>query len=250
MKHDETAQLRANMLELRLHHMAEHYTEVLDEVARAAGSSLKALTRLIADELAAREERAMLRRITNAHLPKEKTLAEYDFTFPRRIAKQKLLRYFDCEFIKTHENLVLVGSQGIGKTHLLIALGHEACRKGVAVRFVRAIDMINDLVTAQHQGMLGKALRQYTRPELLLVDELGYLPVDKRGADLLFQVVSARYERGSIVITTNRHFKDWGTILDVDPTLASAMIDRLLHHGDAILIEGRSHRVKHLDLDA
>ena len=141
-----------------------------------------------------------------------------------------------------------MGPQGVGKTHLAVALGYTACRRGIPTRYVRAIDMLNDLVAAQVQGTLGKALRQYTRPALLLVDELGYLPVDKRGADLLFQVVSARYELGSIVITTNRPFKDWGAILDVDPTLASAMIDRLMHHGEAIVIEGRSYRVKDRDL--
>jgi DNA replication protein DnaC len=104
------------------------------------------------------------------------------------------------------------------------------------------IDMINVLTTAQINGTLEKRLREYVRPDLLLLDELGYLPIDKRGADLMFQVVAARYETGSIVITTNRKFRDWGKTFDVDNTLASAMIDRLMHHGEAILIEGDSYR--------
>jgi len=248
MKTDLHAQLRGQLIQLRLPHMAEHYGTVLDEIADAGGSTLQALVRLVADEISAHEERSMARRIMNAHLPKEKTLAEYDFVYPKRIAKQKLLRYFDCDFISTHANLVLVGTQGMGKTHLAIAMGYTACRLGISTRYVRAIDMLNNLTFAQQQGTLDKALRQYTRPALLLVDELGYLPVDKRGADLLFQVVSARYEAGSIVMTTNRPFKDWGTMLDVDPTLASAMIDRLMHHGEAIVIEGRSYRVKDRNL--
>ena len=112
------------------------------------------------------------------------------------------------------------------------------------MRFTRVVDMINVLTTAQIQGTLEKALRQYTIPQLLLLDELGYLPIDKRGADLLFQVVAARYESGSIVISTNRAFRDWGAIFDVDNTLATAMIDRLMHHGEAIVIQGGSYRMK------
>ena len=104
--------------------------------------------------------------------------------------------------------------------------------------------MINDLTSAHINGTLAKGLRVYTRPELLLLDELGYLPIDKRGADLMFQVVAARYESGSIVITTNRPFRDWGKIFDVDNTLASAMIDRLMHHGEALVIQGESYRMK------
>jgi DNA replication protein DnaC len=124
----------------------------------------------------------------------------------------------------------------------LNALAYTACEKGIAVRWTRAIDMIHVLTTAQINGTLEKKLREYTRPELLLLDELGYLPIDKRGADLMFQVVAARYECGSIVLTTNRIFREWGKIFDVDNTLATAMIDRLMHHGEAILIDGKSYR--------
>ena len=110
--------------------------------------------------------------------------------------------------------------------------------------------MINHLTTAQINGLLGKALKTYVRPSLLLLDELGYLPIDKRGADLLFQVVAARYESGSIVLTTNRPFREWGTLFDVDNTLATALIDRLMHHGEAIVIQGDSYRMKDKDPDS
>jgi DNA replication protein DnaC len=138
---------------------------------------------------------------------------------------------------------VFIGPTGTGKSHLLNALGHTACQKGITVHFTRVVDMINVLTTAQINGTLEKRLRQYTPPQLLL-DELGYLPIDKRGADLLFQVVAARYECGSIVVSTNRAFRDWGAIFDVDNTLATAMIDRLMHHGEAIVIRGDSYRMK------
>jgi DNA replication protein DnaC len=114
----------------------------------------------------------------------------------------------------------------------------------VSVRFTRVVDMLNGLTAAQINGTLAKALKVYTTPSLLLLDELGYLPIDKRGADLMFQVVAARYETGSIVITTNRAFRDWGKIFDVDNTLATAMIDRLMHHGEAVVIQGDSYRLK------
>jgi len=182
------------------------------------------------------------RRIRQAKLPSRKTLEDYKFTFPKRIPKQQILRLFDCDFVAQHQCAVLIGATGIGKSHLLNALGYTACEKGISVRWTRAIDMINTLTTAQINGTLEKKLKEYTRPDLLLLDELGYLPIDKRGADLMFQVVAARYECGSIVITTNRTFREWGKIFDVDNTLATAIIDRLMHHGQALVIQGKSFR--------
>lgn len=239
--------LRRDLEYLRLNSIIESYEEVLDQAATEGWSFLATLARLIAGEATARSERSLQRRIKQARLPKPKTLGEYDFDFPKRIARQKILRVFDCDFVEKYGNVVLVGHQGVGKTHLLTALGYVACQKGISVRFTRAIDMINELTTAQVGGTLGKALRPYTNPSLLLLDELGYLPIDKRGADLLFQVVATRYEAGSIVVTTNRAFKDWGAILDVDNTLATALIDRLMHHGEAIVIKGDSYRMKDRD---
>jgi DNA replication protein DnaC len=131
----------------------------------------------------------------------------------------------------------------------LNALGYTACEKRISVRFTRVVDMINTLTTAQLRGTLEKGLRDYTRPRLLLLDELGYLPIDKRGADLLFQVVAARYECGSVVVSTNRAFREWGTMFDGDNTLATAMIDRLMHHGEPIVIRGESYRMKDKKLD-
>ncbi len=183
------------------------------------------------------------RRIRQAKLPPRKTLERYDFAFPKRIPKQKVLRLFDCEFVSQHQCGVLIGKTGTGKSHILNALGYTACEKGLSVRWTRVIDMINVLTTVQINGTLEKKLKEYTRPELLLLDELGYLPIDKRGADLMFQVVAARYECGSIVITTNRIFREWGKIFDVDNTLATAIIDRLMHHGQALMVDGESYRI-------
>ena len=242
--------LQQHLVELSLTQIATDYRETLDEGARLNSSMLEVFSSLVSSEIAARRQRALQRRILQAKLPKLKTLAEYQFDFPKKIQKQKVIRLFDCEFIEQHRSAVLVGPAGVGKTHLLTALGYTACERGITVRFTRVIDMINRLTAAQINGTLQEALKLYTKPSLLLLDELGYLPIDKRGADLLFQIVTARYEFGSIVITTNRSFRDWGRIFDVDNTLATAMIDRLMHHGDAIAIQGNSFRMKGGNADA
>jgi DNA replication protein DnaC len=239
--------LLQDLVELKLTQIAETYREVLDETARKNTSMLQVLATLIATEVAARRQRALERRIRQAKLPPRKTLEGYDFAFPKRIPKQKILRLFDCEFVPQHQCGVLIGKTGTGKSHILNALAYTACEKGISVRWTRAIDMLNVLTTAQINGTLEKKLREYTRPELLLLDELGYLPIDKRGADLMFQVVAARYECGSIVITTNRIFREWGKIFDVDNTLATAIIDRLMHHGQALVIDGESYRTRDQD---
>jgi DNA replication protein DnaC len=174
-------------------------------------------------------------------------VAEYDFSFPKRVPKAAILRLFDCDFIAEHGCAVLIGPTGTGKSHLLTALGYRAAERGYTVFHTRVVDMINQLTTAQIKGRLGTALRAYVRPGLLLLDELGYLPIDKRGADLLFQVVAARYELGSIVLSTNRPFREWGTLFDMDNTLATALIDRLMHHGEAIVIDGESYRMRGKD---
>lgn len=235
-------QLLQDLNELRLPQIAATYREVLDEAARKNTSMLEILALLMSGEVTHRRQQSLERRIQQAKLPPRKTLEGYDFDFPKRIPKQKILRLFDCEFVSQHQCAVLIGRTGTGKSHLLNALGYTACEKRISVRWTRAIDMINVLTTAQINGTLEKKLREYTRPELLLLDELGYLPIDKRGADLMFQVIAARYECGSVVITTNRAFREWGKIFDVDNTLATAMIDRLMHHGEAIVIDGKSYR--------
>jgi DNA replication protein DnaC len=240
-KHDR---LRQELLDLKLVHVADNYREVLDEAARRNTPMLDILLQLVGGQAAARRDGAMARRVRIARLPALKRLEDYDFTFPTKIPKSKLLRLFDCQFVDSFGCAVLIGGTGVGKTHLLTALGYAASGKGISVRFTRVIDMINVLTTAQQNGMLERKLKEYVRPQLLLLDELGYLPIDKRGADLMFQVVAARYETGSIVISTNRVFKQWGQIFDVDNTLATAMIDRLMHHGEAVLIEGESYRTK------
>ena len=153
----------------------------------------------------------------------------------------KILR---LKFIEDKANVIIVGTVGLGKSHLCIALGHAAAAAGFAVRFTTAIDIVNTLAAAQNAGRLVQEIKKYTRPQLLVVDEVGYLPIDKHGADLLFQVISQRYETGSIILSTNKVFKHWPAIFNNDATLTSAILDRILHHAQTIVIEGKSYRMK------
>ncbi len=133
---------------------------------------------------------------------------------------------------------------GLGKTHLATALAYEACLKGHSVLFTTAVDAINSLLAAQSTGRLKTELNKYLKPKLLVLDEIGYLPIDKIGADLMFQIVSHRYEHGSMIITSNRPYKKWPEVFNNDTTLTSALLDRLLHHAETVLIEGSSYRMK------
>ena len=176
------ARLERDLAELKLPEIARSYREVLDEAARKGSSMLEVLATLLGLEQAARQQRALQRRLHEARLPKPKTVTEYDFNFPKRIPKAAILRLFDCDFIDRHGCAVLIGPTGTGKSHLLTALGYTAAERGYSVRHTRVVDMINHLTMAQINGLLGKALKTYVRPSLLLLDELGYLPIDKRGA--------------------------------------------------------------------
>ena len=156
-----------------------------------------------------------------------KTLDEFDWSWPKKINRPQIQNLFRLAFIATQTNVVLIGDVGLGKTHLSIALGHAACLNGHSVLFTTAVDIINTLAAAQSAGQLKREFNRYLKPAVLVVDELGYLPIDKHGADLLFQIISQRYERASIVITTNRAYKHWSQIFNNDSTLTSARANRI-----------------------
>jgi DNA replication protein DnaC len=209
------------------------------------------LARLVEGEAALHQDRARQRRIQQAHFPVLKsqirrggTLEQFDFTWPTKINRLAVQNLFRLKFIKDRANAILIGGVGLGKTHLAIALGWAACQAGPRVRFATAIEIVNNLSAAQKAGRLAQEFKQYTRPELLIIDELGYLPIDKHGADLLFQIISQRYECGSIVLTTNKVYKHWPSIFHNDSTQTSAILDRILHHAETILLEGKSYRMK------
>ncbi len=236
--------LRRQLELLKLTFMVEHFEELAQQAGAEEWSHVEFLARLVEGEAALRQDHARQRRIKRARFPVLKTLEQFDFTWPTKINRLAVQNLFRLKFIEDQANAILIGGVGLGKTHLAIALGWAACQAGPRVRFATAIDIINSLSAAQHAGRLVKELREYTRPELLIIDELGYLPIDKRGADLLFQIISQRYERGSIVLTTNKAYKHWPSIFNNDSTLTSAILDRVLHHAETIILEGKSYRMK------
>jgi len=229
---------------LNLPFMQEHFGPLASQAAQSQWAHLDFLGRLVEGEAAQRQDRARARRIQQARFPVLKTLEQFDFTWPGKINRLAVQNLFRLQFIQDKANAILVGGVGLGKSHLAIALGYAACEAGFRVRFATAVDIVNNLSAAHNAGRLAQDLKKYTRPDLLVCDELGYLPIDKRGADLLFQIISQRYERGAIVLTTNKVFKHWPSIFHNDTTLTSAILDRLLHHAETLVIEGKSYRMK------
>ena len=236
--------LTIHLSDLKLPYIRDNHEAVAQLAARKQWTHVHYLSELVKEEADLRKDRTITRRIQMARFPVIKTLDQFDWSWPKKINKVQIQNLFRLTFIEGKSNAVFIGGVGIGKTHLASALGYQACLKGHTVLFASAIDVVNNLIAAQRTERLKQELKRYQKPSLLILDELGYLPIDKTGADLLFQIISQRYEQGSIIITTNRAFKDWPEIFNNDSTLTSALLDRLLHHTEASVIEGPSYRMK------
>ena len=237
-------QLDRHLQYLKLPYIREQARTQARQAADKKRTYLDYLGRLAEGEVAQRRDRAIQRAIKAARFPLIKTLDQFNFDWPKKINALQVKDLFRLNFLQEHGNVVFLGGVGMGKTHLAGALGHAACLQGHRVLFANTIDVVNTLEAAQAQGRLKAELKKYQAPRLLILDELGYLPIDQRGADLLFQVISHRYERGSILLTTNKPFKEWAGIFNNDATIASAVLDRLLHHAETVVIEGKSYRMK------
>jgi DNA replication protein DnaC len=243
-KTPNTDQVAAQLAFLKLSFMLEQFTALAGEAARAQWDHVTYLAALAEGEATLRRERSVQRRIKLARFPVIKTLEQFQWSWPKVINRQQVQHLFRLDWVGEKSNVVFLGTVGVGKTHLATALGYQACLKGYNVRFATAIEVVNTLVAAERAGRLKQALEGYRKPAVLVLDELGYLPIDKVGADLLFQILSQRYEQGATVITSNRAYKDWAEIFNNDATLTSALLDRLLHHAETVLIEGQSYRMK------
>lgn len=236
--------LSAHLELLGLPFMLDSYDALAHQAAQKGWSHVDYLAALAQGEAGLRHDRSIKRRIRLARFPVVKTIEQFRWSWPTAINRAAVQNLFRLKFLNEKANVILLGGVGLGKTHLATALGYAACLQGKSVLFTTTIDVINTLSAAQAANRLKPELKRYLAPSLLCLDELGFLPIDKHGADLLFQIISLRYEQGSIIITSNRAFKEWPKIFNNDSTLTSAILDRLLHHAETILIEGKSYRMK------
>jgi DNA replication protein DnaC len=226
---------------LGLPRTAEDLDDLLARATKGRWSPQVLLEELARQEIAERERRSLERRLRAAKLGRFKPLDEFDWNWPQKIDRAVLERSLSGELVRERENLVLVAAQGLGKTMLARNIAHAAVLQGHSALFIEASRMLLDLGAQDSARALERRLRHYAKPALLCIDEVGYLSYDARAADLLFEVVSLRYEQKSIVITTNLAFKDWPTIFP-NASCVTALIDRLTHHADICLIEGHSYR--------
>lgn len=231
------------MQRLRLGRSAAKIESILGEAARRELSYSDFLEELLSGELSEKHERNTAVRISMAHFPFRKTIESFDFKFQPSLDAKVIRELASGHFITNAENVLLLGPPGVGKSHLAVALGMKACTLGYRTLFVSAASLVSSLSRAHQEGRLEEKLKTLVYPKLLIIDEIGYLPLDRLGANLIFQLVSRRYERGSIILTSNQSLTGWGEVFG-DPIIATAILDRLLHHATTINIKGESYRLK------
>jgi DNA replication protein DnaC len=245
----EPPHLANDLKELKLPAVSAHWQRVALESTRARQSGPEYLAELTHLEVTARRERRVQRLLQDAHLPMMKTLDSFDFDSQKTLDRDAVLELFTCDFVARKENVVLVGEVGTGKTHLSIALVVACCQKDLRARFTTATQLVNTLAEAKAQGRLERKIEQLARFDVVCVDELGYVPFDRQGADLLFNFISRMYERRSLIVSTNLPFARWGEVF-YDATAAAAVIDRIVHHSTILKTEGESFRLKDRKRDA
>jgi len=242
LQHDKIDQLSTD---LRLASIVETYPALAQKAADDDWSHAEFLEAVLKSEREARRSRTQAKLTRMAGFPAIKTLAAYDFSFATGTPKRQIKELASLAFIERTENIILLGPSGVGKTHLAIALGNEATQRGIKARFITAAGLVLLLETAQRQDRYKHVLdRSIARNKLLIIDEIGYLPLERNQAHLIFQVIAKMYEHGSVIVTSNLNFGSWDQALAGDSALTAALLDRLLHHSHVIQIQGDSYRLK------
>ncbi len=243
MLHQIEILLPHNLKELKLSIMVKNYLPLARQ-ARESGSSYEEfLLGLTEVELQVRAENRLKRRVREAHFPLMKTLEGFTYEAAPELDKRLIRDLASGEYIREKKNVILMGKSGTGKTHLAIGLAIEACRQGLSTRFVSGSALANELIESRDEKKLSRIVQRYSHYSLLIIDELGYIPFSRQGAELLFQVLAERHERGSVIITTNLGFSDWTQVFG-DPTLTAALLDRLTHRAHIITCSWESYRFK------
>ena len=240
--------IRRYLVGLHMPRALEALDATLTRFEQGDSSMLEVLETLLGEEFTTRETRRIKMALQTARLGTIKTLAGYDFSFQPSLDRDRIMALAQLEFIERRQTVHFLGPPGIGKSHLCIALGIEAVRAGKSVYFGTLAEIVASMAKAEREGNLTQRVRFLARNSLLIVDEIGYLPIGSNGGNLFFQLVNARYERGAMILTSNRGFAEWGKVFG-DPVVATALLDRLLHHAVVVQIEGASYRLRqHADL--
>ena len=242
----EQTQIESYLKMLSLHRIREIYLQEAENAANTKLSYQDYLHRLLEQQVLSKIERSVNAKMQRACFPQVKRLEEFDFTFQPKINEKLIRELATLEFMNTAKNVLFIGAPGVGKTHLAISLGLKAAQARKRVVFYTAEQLTQELAAAEVSGRLNKMLDIMTRVDLLIIDELGYLSLTKQTAKLFFQLVSKRYEKGSIIMTSNKPFEQWGEIFN-DEVVAAAILDRLLHHSYPFLISGKSFRLKNIN---
>ena len=230
---------------LELNGIKEKLSKEIDNFNKGDKSLLEELNILLEQEINYREKHRAENNIKIAHFPFRKTIDEFDFEYQPTINKKVINDLMTLRFIEEKKNVIFVGTSGVGKTHLATSLGIEAAKKRNSVYFISSNDLINNLLTAYKENKVENRIKHYLKYKLLIIDEIGYLPIDKTGSNLFFQLISKRYENKSTIISTNQSFEKWSEVFG-DATVANAILDRLLHHSEIINIKGESYRTKQI----